>query len=216
MRMIFNKYNYKTWIVFIIVLVIASITYQRLPDVIPAHFGISGKADRFASKVSIFFFPGMIACLEIVFAVFRKLYPKKEAYDSFEPYFYKINFGVSLLVFMLELLTIYVSVHVSIHVTGFMLGALGILISFIGNMLPKLKHNFLIGIRTSWTLADEEVWYLTHRFSAKIWVIGGLVMLFCILLPENAAAIVAFADMALLSLISIMASYLYYRRIHHD
>ncbi|NLT12619.1 MAG: SdpI family protein [Clostridiaceae bacterium] len=45
----------------------------------------------------------------------------------------------------------------------------------IGNILPKLKPNGLVGIRTPWTVASENNWYKTHRLGGKIAVITGIV-----------------------------------------
>jgi uncharacterized membrane protein len=32
-----------------------------------------------------------------------------------------------------------------------------------------------LGIKLPWTLKNEENWNKTHRFSGKLWVIGGIV-----------------------------------------
>jgi uncharacterized membrane protein len=53
-----------------------------------------------------------------------------------------------------------------------------LLISFLfvimGNYMGKLRPNWFIGIRTPWTISDEENWVKTHRLGAKTWVIGGI------------------------------------------
>lgn len=41
-----------------------------------------------------------------------------------------------------------------------------------GNWLGKVRYNFLLGIRTPWTLADETVWDKTHRFAGRLWVLA--------------------------------------------
>lgn len=61
---------------------------------------------------------------------------------------------------------------------------LGIMFVFIGNYLPKTKQNLTLGIRISWTLRNEENWNKTHRFAGKIWVAGGLILLFSVFLPD--------------------------------
>lgn len=44
----------------------------------------------------------------------------------------------------------------------------------IGNLTKNVKPNFFIGIRTPWTLMDEEVWRRTHQNTAKWLFAGGL------------------------------------------
>lgn len=38
-------------------------------------------------------------------------------------------------------------------------------VAVIGNLLGKITRNFFAGIRMPWTLANEEVWYRTHRLA---------------------------------------------------
>lgn len=51
-----NRENRKAWIVFVISLGIALISYGFLPASIPIHFS-GGTADQFAGKIAIFLFP---------------------------------------------------------------------------------------------------------------------------------------------------------------
>ena len=44
---------------------------------------------------------------------------------------------------------------------------IGLLYIIIGNVMPKLRFNYVAGIRTPWTLSDERVWDKTHRLGGK-------------------------------------------------
>lgn len=214
MKTIFNKYNRKTWIIFIITLGVACIAYYKLPDRIPAHFSVSGAVNRYWGKGFIFLNSGFILLLQLTTEIIKRIDPKKNEYEHFLSYYYNIMFAVSLLIFIVQMITIGTAFHMKLNVTTIMFGACGILFSFIGNMMPKFKHNYYIGIRTSWTLADENVWYLTHRMAAKIWLIGGILMVFCIVLPNTAAVTLFAVDTAVLVLLPTAASYLFFRNLH--
>ena len=54
--------------------------------------------------------------------------------------------------------------------------SVGALFVVIGNVMGKLRRNYTVGIRTSWTLGSERVWDQTHRFGGKLWVVGGLLL----------------------------------------
>lgn len=43
----------------ILMFVVASLNYARLPEMIPIHFGVSGKPDNFGHKRWIWFIPGL-------------------------------------------------------------------------------------------------------------------------------------------------------------
>jgi uncharacterized membrane protein len=46
-----------------------------------------------------------------------------------------------------------------------------------GNVMGKLRPNPVAGIRTPWTLADDEIWDKTHRFGGWAFVLAGFVTL---------------------------------------
>jgi uncharacterized membrane protein len=52
-----------------------------------------------------------------------------------------------------------------------------LLIAVVGNSMGKLHRNGLIGIRTPWTLASDEVWARTHRTGGRIMFITGLLLI---------------------------------------
>lgn len=212
MKILFHKYNLKTWIVFCLALIVAAVVYNRLPDRIPIHFGMNGEANRYGGKLFIFMPAAVILCLQILAEILRRIDPKYRAYAMFESHYYTIMFLVALLMFLIEIATIALSFHMNWSVKTISIGGCGILMAFIGNIMPKFKHNYFVGIRTSWTLADENVWYLTHRFASKIWVVGGLVMIVCVVLPVDIGASLFFAVLGVMVVVPVIASYLYYRK----
>lgn len=68
-------------------------------------------------------------------------------------------------------------VGVSVDMSRVLRGAFGVLMVALGNIMPKLPRNGLIGIRTPWTLADPRVWERTHRLSGYLITAAGLVSL---------------------------------------
>lgn len=54
--------------------------------------------------------------------------------------------------------------------------AAALLLLLVGNALGKVRHNFVLGVRTYWTLSDARVWDKTHRFTGRAMVLGALVL----------------------------------------
>ena len=54
--------------------------------------------------------------------------------------------------------------------------AAGIVIAVIGNFLPKCKLNSVIGLRTKWSMANEDVWFKCQRFGGVLFVTCGILM----------------------------------------
>ncbi len=65
----------------------------------------------------------------------------------------------------------------------------GILFLLIGNYMPRIQPNWFMGIRTPWTLSNDRVWRESHRFGGRMFMLGGLAMLFAPLLPTTWAFI---------------------------
>jgi uncharacterized membrane protein len=89
--------------------------------------------------------------------------------------------------------------------------AAGLLLAVIGNYFGTLRRNRWIGIRTPWTLADEEVWRRTHRMGAWLAVAGGA--LTCVSALAGAPFAVMFAPTATAALVPAVYSYVIYRRV---
>jgi uncharacterized membrane protein len=55
----------------------------------------------------------------------------------------------------------------------------GMLLFFLilGNYMGTIPPNFIMGIRTPWTLANDDVWRATHRNCGRIMVVGTLVLI---------------------------------------
>jgi uncharacterized membrane protein len=95
-----------------------------------------------------------------------------------------------------------------------MVGAIGVMILVIGNQLGKSRSMYLVGIRTPWTLASEEVWVRTHRLGGKLMVVAGLAMIGAALLPLPAGLLwtIPAVAIAIAAAVPIVYSYLLWRR----
>lgn len=52
-----------------------------------------------------------------------------------------------------------------------------ILFAAIGNLLANIQPNYLMGIRTPWTLDDPATWRATHRVGSRVMFFGSLALL---------------------------------------
>lgn len=97
--------------------------------------------------------------------------------------------------------------------TQLVLYSVAALFLIIGNYLGNVRHNYFIGIRTPWTLASEEVWIKTHRFAAKVWVVGSLLIMVILPFFHPSQRFILFHTYALiLSLLPAGYSYLEFKK----
>ena len=60
-------------------------------------------------------------------------------------------------------------------VGGLISAGIGLIFIFIGNYMPRIRPNYTFGIRLPWTLANETVWYKTHRVGGALLMAAGIV-----------------------------------------
>ena len=126
---------------------------------------------------------------------------------------------VNLTYWMLPVISVYVSsifIALSLgfeNVLGIVLSVMfGAMFIVMGNYMPKAKQNRYFGMKIKWTLANEENWNATHRFSGKVWVVCGIVMLSGAFLPEMWSVILLLVLILPTVAAPIIYSYLLYRK----
>lgn len=84
---------------------------------------------------------------------------------------------------------------------------LGLIILLVGRVLVYVPPNQKLGIRTRWTLADEEVWLATHRLAGRTFAAGGVLTMAGALLPPEYRPYSAIAGLALAGFVPVVYSY---------
>ncbi len=193
-------------------LLAALIAYQYLPARIPTHWDASGVI-TYSDRWFILPLSAISAVVTGLMFVTRRIDPKRENYTRFSDAYQ--TFILIFNVFMLAITLFVITESVrpgTLDAQVFVTVLVGILIVVCGNLMPKFKHNYFIGIRTPWTLANETVWYRTHRLCGVVWVIGGLVIVLSAFLPARVSLPVLLTAIAVLVLVPYIMSYVFFRR----
>jgi uncharacterized membrane protein len=160
----------------------------KLPDTpIPAHWALDGRPDVYQRPALVLFlFPGAAAVISLLLAVLPGLMPwRGDLGRSRHAYEAAWLASVALLLIM-HLGLVAVAMGVQVDILRLAVIGAGALVAVIGNYLPKTRYNYVMGIRTPWTLADERVWDRTHRFAGICLVVaGGLAVLGGLLAPAD-------------------------------
>lgn len=198
----------------VVSLMLSLAVFSSLPEQIPAHWNVHGTVDRYAPKFTVFLFPAIIFLITILFQFMRRTDPRSENYDKFQKEYHRYTFVIGLVFFAVQIMTIAAAFRMDFNVNLIFCLGIGSLFIFIGNLLPKTKHNYFIGIRTPWTLADEQNWFRTHRLAGKIWVLGGLTVALAALAPESFQVPVFLTVLAVMVITPFAYSYGQFRKKH--
>jgi uncharacterized membrane protein len=191
------------------------IVYSSLPAIVPLHYGIDGKANGFGSKEKIIFLQAFISAISaglyLLFKYLPSIDPKKQVKYG-EATFQKL--ALALVLFM-SVLNISITVGAINHVfraDKITLPLIGLLFAFLGNMMHSVKPNYFVGVRTPWTLENEDNWRATHRMAGKLWFIGGIIITALVLvLPAKAAHLVFIPFIVVMAFIPMIYSYIYFK-----
>jgi uncharacterized membrane protein len=210
----------KEWYVLIILLTpfIASILlWNDMPDIVPTHFNAAGEADDFGPKwINAFLLPG-IAVITYLFLLFiPKIDPKKRIESAQKP-IAAIRILISLFLVGIYSLVMMKSLDMDIDISRFVLISVGVVILITGNYINSIKPNYFIGIRTPWTLEDPDVWKKTHRFSSKVWIIGGLIMIISsVFINQKSYVYVIITSTLFLAVIPLLYSYFIFNKLQNS
>lgn len=188
------------------------IAWPHLPNTIATHWS-GGVADGYSSKLSgMMSMVGIMIGLYIFLNILPKIDPKKKNYEKFSKGFMVMNNGVLVVLFIgnIDIITNGLGYNLFINRVPELI--VGILFLLIGNYLPQCKPNFFIGIRTPWTLSNEEVWRKTHRFSGKVFVILGLIMILSIFVPAALKSFLMIGMIIGAVVLTMLYSYFAYKK----
>lgn len=132
------------------------------------HWNVAGEADSFINKWwGALLFPIFLTGIVALVVFLPKVDPRKENYEKFEKV-YRIFLHVFVLfLFSMYVVTLAYNIGIPVQVDVVVPIGVGMLFIAIGNYMPKIKPNYFFGIRTPWTLENEEVWQKTHRVGGK-------------------------------------------------
>ncbi|WP_409178978.1 SdpI family protein [Brevibacillus fortis] len=202
-----NKSNLSI-LFFVISVVLGVICYPSMPDQMAIHWGPNGEPNGFAPKlVGVSFIP------VVMLFIFVAVRSQKQYYQKFQSSHDTILNTLMIVLLVIHGVIIAYGYGYMLNIGIFVTLILGILFVTIGNFMPRFRHNYLIGIRTPWSLASEEVWKNTHLLSSRVFFIGGILIMLTSFLPTTIHYILMLIIVLVTILISIASSHYYYKKI---
>jgi uncharacterized membrane protein len=182
------------------VLLLTAIAYPHLPNTVPMHWDAHGNVNGWGAKWMLLVIdPGVMLAILLIFSALPWLSPKQFEVNSFRATYLYIMVAAQAMLVYIHVLILAASLSWVFDVSRAVEGGACLLIALMGNVMGKVRRNFFVGIRTPWTIANEQVWNATHRFAARTFFAGGLLGLLAVIvgapfwLPITAILIAALA-----------------------
>ncbi|HSJ63674.1 MAG TPA: DUF1648 domain-containing protein [Gemmatimonadaceae bacterium] len=166
-----------------VTLLISLLVFDRLPDRMPSHWNASGEVDGYSSRlVGAFLLPLIALAIWGLLRVLPRIDPRRRNYQKFEGMYDLLVVSVVGFLCVMHLGILAFSLGYPVSVDKLIFGCMAVLLMVLGNLLPRARPNWFVGLRTPWTLSSDRVWERTHRAGGYVFLLAGLTMLLTLLL----------------------------------
>jgi uncharacterized membrane protein len=148
----------------------------QMPTVIPTHWNAQGQINGYMTPFKAVAAPMLvIAGLALLTILLPAISPRGYRIKPFASVFTIAMLAVQAFVLVTAFGVLLNGAGHPMHQPLVTTVGLGLLWMVMGNYMGKLRKNFFAGIRTPWTLANDEVWERTHRMAGWVFMLAGLV-----------------------------------------
>lgn len=188
--------------------------YGDLPERVPVHWSLYGSVDAWLPRrVGSLAIPSIALTLTGLSIVFEPA-DARSGSSSMRWMYPTVVAAVAAFLLYMTIMMVSVGVDTTLSLQSHSLIGLGVLLIVIGNGAGKITRNHIVGIRTPWTLASDEIWARTHRIGGWLLVPAGLVAAVAGLAGQGTA----FAASAVIAavIVPVVYSYVLARRLRGD
>lgn len=216
-----NEYNFKEelkkdWYLLLLILamfVVSIVVYADLPNKIPMHWNLKGEVDNYANRFwGAFMMPIINIGVLLLMLYTPVIDPSKENYASFKSSYRIIRSGLIIFFAVLHFIILAYSLGYELDIAKIVVLIVGVLFLILGNYMPRVRHNYFLGIKTPWSLANEKVWRKTQRFGGKLFLLSGIILMISLFFTEQTRFIILLICALGSTILSTIYSYIIYRK----
>jgi uncharacterized membrane protein len=187
--------------------------YPQLGPQIPMHWNAAGEIDRWSptTPASVFMLPLIALGLYALFVVMPYFEPKRRNLGRSVSVYRLVLDLVTGLLAVVYLVTLATSLGYDVPADRIIGFGVGLMFVVLGNYIGRVKQNWTMGFRYSWTLADEQVWVKTNRLGGRLFVACGLLGCAGAFMPQPWN----WALLLVPLLVTIPVTYFYSMRLYH-
>ncbi len=162
-----------------------------MPDLIPMHHDLAGNTDRWGRKEESFVFPIIILLVTLFWHLLAYAFEKKAAQAQTEKkqmeakssakFLYIVGILEAAMFGIMHCFILYSSCKqantgaskTTVDIARVSCILCGIMLIALGNYMPKAKKNSAVGLRTAWSMYNDNTWRKSNRFGAICIMIAG-------------------------------------------
>jgi len=161
--------------------------YPFLPATVPLHWDFAGRVDSWGPRWNMLWLGALPLATALLLRLLPRLDPRRASYERHARAYAIIGRLIVLALAAIAWVAILAALGLGLDVGVLVRLLLGLLFVGLGNFMGTLKPNYFVGIKTPWALADDEVWRLTHRRGALVFVALGALFILSLAIPAGRA-----------------------------
>lgn len=199
-------------VIVFISIAITLLIYGSLPSEIPSHWNIKGEIDAYSSKLFSLLTAFLPLGILLLMTYLPLVDPKRAHYLQHHRAYAMIRMALVAFFLLLHWIIIFSALGYALSMARLMPLGIGILFFIIGRFMGQIQPNYTLGIRTPWTMADEEIWRKTHRVGGYAFMLSGLVFILAGIINQPYSFMIAIASIFVLIFYVFIYSYLEYKK----
>jgi immunity protein, SdpI family len=149
------------------------------------HWNAAGEVNGTLPALKALLFPvWAVLGFAVFFALIPRIEPLQNGLEGSAEVLRTTWIGLLFIMILVQIAVAAPALGLKMPVVLPLLGV-GLFFILIGNVLPKSRPGFFVGIRTPWAILDTDNWIATHRLGGKLMMLAGVAMALSALLPFN-------------------------------
>ena len=181
---------------------------------IAVHFDLDGRANGWMSRdAALLVIPALATITTLAFAIMPHFTTRKADLAASSAGYVTGWIGTMTVLFVAHCAVILKARGWPVDIVGTASIIAALLFIAIGNVLGKTRPNAYVGVRTPWTRRSDYSWDKSNRAAGRMMVVSGLATLAVLAVAgAKAATIVLIGGIAVMAVVSVILSYIYWRR----
>jgi uncharacterized membrane protein len=192
--------------------VASAVAYSGLPERVAMHWNIRGEPDRYGSPMeALFVIPLIMLAVWGLLRVLPKIDPFRDNYAKFAGTYELVIDLVLGMMLVMHIAVLLGALGAPQTVATIARAGMGVMFIILGNIMPRTRQNWFVGIRTPWTLSSARVWEKTHRVGGYGFVALGFLVLLTIPFAPQVGIPVLVAGLVAVGVGSVVYSFFVWR-----
>lgn len=163
------------------------LVYDRLPERVVTSWSMTSKSNDTASKAfAVFGIPLIFTGVTFLNCIYLRWLEKKRNIGKLIP----VIMIFPMILFLCQGVILLSALGKIKDIRLIVCLVISVIMIFLGNYMPKIRKNWVIGIRTPHIISSDEIWDKTHRFGGFVLIISGITAFILSLLGYFIAAFV--------------------------